>query len=98
MYIVYISIFSVDLVAVEKLELSRNFSHLNAIIFGDENISFNASFTCFIPTIPFVPFLGLPVTFCDSAISTARLQISRQRLASPDTAATYKEEINLSFR
>lgn len=58
------------------------------MILGDENISCNASFTCLIPTIPFVLFLGLPIADCDSEISTARRQMSRHRLASPETAAT----------
>lgn len=54
-----------------------------ARILGDENMSCKAKFTWLIPTneVPF--FLER-----ESAISTALRHISKQRRASPDTAAT----------
>ena len=57
-----------------------------ARIFGDENMSCNAASTWLIPTsaVPF--FLD-----CESAISTALRQMSRQRRASPETAATFEK-------
>ena len=57
-----------------------------ARIFGDENMSCNEASTWLIPTsaVPF--FLD-----CESAISTALRQMSRQRRASPETAATFEK-------
>lgn len=57
-----------------------------ARIFGDENMSCNAASTWLIPTsaVPF--FLD-----CESAISTALRQMSKQRRASPETAATFEK-------
>ena len=59
-----------------------------ARIFGDENMSCNAASTWIIPTNA-VPF------FFDweSAISTALRQISKQRRASPETAATFSNKM-----
>ena len=57
-----------------------------ARIFGDENMSCNAASTWLIPTsaVPF--FLD-----CESTISTALRQMSKQRRASPETAATFEK-------
>ena len=68
-----------------KVDKRSRYTYFMAIIFGDENISFNAFSTCNIPTRTTF-FLTLKVS-C-SAISTARRQISRHLRASPERAAT----------
>lgn len=67
------------------LNAGKGVPYFMATIFGDENISFRAFSTW-----------GMPTSSCSvfeskascSAISTARRQISKHLLASPDNAAT----------
>lgn len=59
--------------------------YLMATTLGDENISCSAALTCDIPTKESLVLEGERF----SAISVALLQMSRARLASPDTAATF---------
>lgn len=74
---------------VKKTSKQRNTSekcfYLIAFIYGDENISSMASVMWVILTIS-----GVLFWLANSQISVALLQISRQRLASPDSAATWK--------
>lgn len=66
-------------------EIKEELVYLMATTLGEENISCSAALTCDIPTKESLVLEG--ETF--SAISVARLQMSRARLASPDTAATF---------
>lgn len=63
-------------------------SYLMAVMYDDENISSTASSKWAVVTRP--GELGFWQE--DSQISVARLQMSRQRRASPERAATYRRE------
>lgn len=66
-------------------EIKKELVYLMATTLGDENISCSAALTCDIPTKESLVLEGERF----SAISVALLQMSRARLASPDTAATF---------
>lgn len=66
-------------------EIKEELVYLMATTLGEENISCSAALTCDIPTKESLVLEGERF----SAISVARLQMSRARLASPDTAATF---------
>lgn len=63
-------------------------SYLMAVIYDDENISSMASSKWAVVTRPGQPGFWQE----NSQISVARLQMSRQRRASPERAATYKRQ------
>lgn len=69
----------------QKTCIKKELVYLMATTLGDENISCSAALTCDIPTKESLVLEGERF----SAISVARLQMSRARLASPDTAATF---------
>ena len=72
-------------VHISNAEIRSRNLYLIATIFGDENISCRAAFTWVIPT----SCSSLLPSDATSAISVDRRQMSKARLASPDTAATF---------